>query len=405
MSQASATLSKIAAGQMCAGCGACAAIAPEKISLAINGEGFARPVQSTPLSRMEEEKLSRVCPSIGLNQKSTGVDDNPLWGPYREVYRGWANDPALRHHASSGGGLSALLVHLVQSGKVEHVVQVGADEKTPYANAAVKSQTAEEIFNAAGSRYAPSSPLAGIETHLNEGRLFAFVGKPCDVAALRGLAKEDDRIDRLVPYMISFFCAGVPSLKGAEEIIRTLGADPQDVATFRYRGDGWPGHAAATLTNGEVKKMTYHDSWGKILTKHLQPRCKVCPDGVGGFADIVFADAWHCDDKGYPLFDEQQGQSLIVTRTEKGSAILADAVEGGIVRAEKIDVREIQSMQPGQVKRKRLAFSRLTALRVLLRPTPRFVDFQLGKAARQAGVLANIKSFLGTSRRVVLGRW
>ena len=242
-----------------------------------------------------------------MTQDAAGREDHPLWGPYKSVFTGHATDEALRHHASSGGALSALLVHLVKSGAVDFIVQTNADPDRPFGNQTVMNEGAHQIYDAAGSRYAPSSPRAGLEAYLARGRPFAFVGKPCDVAALRALAREDERIDKLVPYMISFFCAGIPSLKGAEEIVQTLGAKPEDVAEFRYRGDGWPGEARAILKDGTSESMSYNDSWGKILTKHLQFRCKICPDGVGGFADIVFADAWHCDDAGYPLFDDREG--------------------------------------------------------------------------------------------------
>ena len=60
-----------------------------------------------------------------------------------------------------------------------------------------------------------------------------------------------------------------------------LGVAPEDLAAFRYRGDGWPGYATATRRDGSAERMSYNDSWGDILTRHVQFRCKICPDGVG----------------------------------------------------------------------------------------------------------------------------
>lgn len=404
MTYSSSTLAKVVDGQLCAGCGACAATAPTKISVGVDASGFARPQQSAPLNAKEEQTIKAVCPSVSMTQIADGRKDDPLWGPFHAVYKGHATDARLRHHASSGGGLSALLTHLVEAGMVDFVVQTGADSERPLGNLTKQSSSGEEIYDAAGSRYGPSSPLAGLEKFLQGGRPFAFVGKPCDVAALRAIAKHDDRVDQLVTLAISFFCAGVPNLKGTEEIVHTLGGDPKDVKQFKYRGDGWPGNAEAVLANGDVKAMSYHDSWGKILTKHLQFRCKICPDGVGGFADIVFADAWHCDQAGYPLFDEQEGRSLIVTRNRKGEAALEAAIKARSIEVTPLLVSEIKAMQPGQVRRKTLALSRLMALRILGRPTPQFRGFKLGEAAMQAGLFANLKSFLGAGRRVVLNR-
>jgi len=404
MSYTSPTLRQVVDGQLCAGCGACVATTPRKISIGLDDAGFARPTQHSPLHAAEENKLRKVCPSISMKQDAAGREDHPLWGPYISVFTGHATDDRLRHHASSGGALSALLVHLVKTRAVEFVVQTGANSDHPLGNQTVMTEGDHQIYKAAGSRYAPSSPLAGLETYLARGRPFAFVGKPCDVAALRALALQDERIDELVPYMISFFCAGVPSLKGAEEIVQTLGAEPEEVSDFRYRGDGWPGEARATLKDGSSKAMSYNDSWGKILTKHLQFRCKICPDGVGGFADIVFADAWHCDEAGYPLFDDKEGRSLIVTRTNKGKDAFQAALESKSIEAEALPIEDIKAMQPGQVRRKKLVLSRLSALRVLFRATPRFSGFQLSRAASKAGFFANLKSFLGAGKRVVFNQ-
>jgi len=72
--------------------------------------------------------------------------------------------------------------------------------------------------------------------------------------------------------------------------------------------------------------MWYHDSWGKILSKEVQFRCKISPDAVGSAANILCADAWYGDEKGYPSFAEQAGRSLVMSQTARGDAFLRDAI-------------------------------------------------------------------------------
>ena len=48
----------------------------------------------------------------------------------------------------------------------------------------------------------------------------------------------------------------------------------------------------ATLRDGSERSTSYHESWGNILSKHVQHRCKVWADGTGVAADLVCADAW-----------------------------------------------------------------------------------------------------------------
>jgi coenzyme F420 hydrogenase subunit beta len=401
---ASPALAKVSKGCLCSGCGACAAIAPDALSIEGDRAGFLRPVQTAPLTAEQERRVAEACPGLGLTQDPAGRTDHPLWGPYISVETCHAADPALRHRASSGGGLSAILVHLLDSGAVDRVLQVAADPDLPFANRIVLNATAEQVFDSAGSRYAPSAPLAGIGPLLDTDLRIAFVGKPCDVAALRALARSDPRIDQRFPYMLSFFCAGVPSLTGAREVLKRLGVAEASLASFRYRGDGWPGFATATTTAGETSRMSYADSWGGILARNLQFRCKICPDGTGGFADLVCADAWEADEQGYPLFEERDGVSLVMSRTDKGEALLRDAQASGHIAVSPFALETLVSIQPGQRDKRRLALSRIAALVVSGRPRPAFRGFHLLRNAGQAGILALGKNFLGTLKRIVTGR-
>lgn len=398
----SPALARVAKGQLCSGCGGCAAAAPGKVEAAPSADGYLRPVQHERLTDEEEARVAAICPGLGLTQDAPAPD--PLWGPHRSMRTGHATDPALRRNASSGGVLSAILVHLLETGAVEFILQIAADPDNPTGNRTVLSRTREEVFAAAGSRYAPSAPLAGLEAHLAAGRRFAFVGKPCDVAALRALARGDGRIDACIPYMLSFFCAGVPSAKGAEEVVRALGADPATVTAFRYRGDGWPGRAVATLADGSTPSMTYHESWGGVLSRHVQFRCKICPDGVGGFADLACADAWESDERGYPVFEEAEGISLAVGRTARGEALLDAAEAAGAIALRPFDPQDLAAIQPGQFGRITALAARLAALRVTSQPTPRYRGFRLLAAARRARPRALAVNFLGTARRILQGR-
>lgn len=398
----SRVLERVTRGGLCAGCGGCTVAAPSKIAMAVDAEGFLRPQQSAPLSGDEERAVQRICPGLTLRQRADGREDHVLWGPIIAVRKGHSTDPKLRRHASSGGILSALLVHLLETGAVGRVVQTAAAPEFPIGNTTLETRSPAQVFEAAGSRYAPSAPLEGLETLLHSPEPAAFVGKPCDVAALRALASGDARIAQRFPVLISFFCAGVPSLAGAREVLRALGVAEAEVASFRYRGDGWPGAAVATREDGTRASMSYAQSWGEILSRHVQLRCKLCPDGTGGFADVVCADAWHCDARGYPLFDEEDGVSLVMTRTARGEALVNEAVASGRIVVEPIDADEVARMQPGQLKRKRAVFARLAALAALCRPRPTFEGFNLVDAARQDPLSTNLRNMLGTMRRLAL---
>jgi coenzyme F420 hydrogenase subunit beta len=79
-------------------------------------------------------------------------------------------------------------------------------------------------------------------------------------------------------------------------------------------------------------------------------------------------------------------------------------MDAGYLTAEAIDADEIETMQPSQANRKRLVLSRLAAMAALGHRPPRFQGLRLMSAARSARVWANVRTFLGMARRLVLRR-
>lgn len=394
----------ILTGDLCAGCGACAGVFPNKVAMEVASPGFLRPYQTADLSGDEEKAFAQFCPALGQRVETQGRSDHTLWGPFLEMRTGWSTDPELRFAGASGGALSGLVLHLLERGEVDAVVQIAADPENPIANRTVISLNRADILAAAGSRYAPSAPLARLTELVVTARRYAFIGKPCDVVALRTLAEQDSQVAVAFPVMLSFFCAGVPSETGARAILAEIGAEPEKVTRFRYRGQGWPGRATATLQDGGERSMSYHDSWGGILSKHVQHRCKICADGTGKAADLVCADAWESDAAGYPVFDEAEGVSLIVSRTDLGEQILQAAVATGRLEATAFNVSGLAAIQPGQRERRRALLARLLALRLSGQPIPHYRGLHLWRASWQNPILRNLKNFLGTLRRVLRQR-
>lgn len=401
----SPTLKRVLSGQLCSGCGLCAGIAPDAIKLETVAPGYSRPRQTAPVSATAEKIIATACPGAKVAPWSgIALNQHPYWGPWRGIYTGYALDPDVRFAGSSGGAISALLIHALTSGQVEQVLHISADPSQPTRNIVTFSTSPEEIIRNAGSRYAASSPLQDIARLLDAGKRTAFVGKPCDVSALRQLGTLEARVNAVFPLKLSFFCGGLPSHAGADRIVRAMGLEPEKLSSFRYRGNGWPGMARAETTDGQSAEMSYAQSWGGHLSKEVQFRCKICPDAIGGVADIACADAWYGDDDGYPSFEEQEGRSLIVSRTEAGERLLSAAIAAGAVASEPLDASEIDRMQPAQARRKRLVLARTASCRVLLQPVPKMAGLDVGLATRRARTGELLHNFLGTIRRILINR-
>ncbi len=399
----SKTVDRVLRGELCTGCGLCAAVSDGAITMS-SQTGFSRPVQHGAVPAAAERVIAEACPGSVVAAWGQAPNTHPYWGPWWRVATGHSTDEAIRFQASSGGALTGLAVYALTSGLVDRVVHVKADPDDPTGNVVTVSSSPAEILAGAGSRYAASSPLAGLEAVLSDKGAFAFIGKPCDVSALRRLARLDPRIDRHVPLTLAFFCAGIPNQRGVRNVLKAMEIAPDELTSFRYRGHGWPGAAVAVAADGRVARMSYARSWGEHLSPELQFRCKICPDAVGGSADIAFADAWECDERGYPIMEERDGRSLIVTRTEVGDRFLTEALAAGAVEMTPLAAEEIDSMQPHQARRKRAARARMAALAVTLRPAPDATGTFVEAAARRGSVQGQLRDFLGTIRRVLIRR-
>lgn len=395
----SSLISRVVQNGFCAGCGLCQSIAPPgAVEIKISQSGYLRPVENINLDTAHARILMDVCP--GAHVEHTGPQKNydPIWGPIVQVRAGHASDQEIRHQGSSGGAISAIAVWLLETKQVSFVAQIAVSKTDPLRNDLQISITRADVLTAAGSRYAPSAPLSGIRELLARGERFAFVGKPCDVAALRRYALHDPRVDQLVVCMISFMCAGIPSTHGTDELLEKLGVDRTQLQSFRYRGDGWPGMAKAVMKDGRVFETDYNSSWGTVLNRHLQFRCKICPDGTGEFADIVCADAWYGKD-GYPDFAERDGRSLIVSRTERGEYLLATAMKASAISADPLPVEDIVRMQPYQLNRKQMVLGRVLAAALARGRAPIFRRMGLIRASLGAKKIEWLRSAWGTFKR------
>lgn len=339
-----------------------------------------------------------MCPGVRVSELAEpGTREDTMFGRYVSAWQGWAKDDEIRELGSSGGVLTAINEFLREDDRERTIVATSASRSEPLRSVPVRLTTRAEVEASAGSRYAPVSNLSAL------GRATAddvFVGKPCEVAAARQAyaASTDD-----TPTLLSFFCAGTPSQNATVSLVEKLDVDPATVAALRYRGDGWPGEFTVVDESGRRAGLSYHESWGGHLGRDLQWRCKLCAHGTGNHADIAVGDFWRTDDKGYPLFESDEGNSVVIARTTRGHELLLRARASGVLVLEELDLRDVHRVQPLQTKRISTLWARLAARRLAGFSTPRYVGFGLwGRAASTPA--ATLRTIAGTWLRSLRSR-
>jgi len=389
---------------MCTGCGACAYLAPEAIRMVDSLEHGRRPqVDSEMGSAAELRDALTACPGAGLRHDPEALrgaipELAEAWGPVLAVFEGHAADPELRRAASSGGAASALALYGIERGGLHGVLHIAARPDAPLLNRSVLSRSREELLAATGSRYAPASPCDGLARIEQAPAPCIFLGKPCDVAAVREARRLRPGLDAKLAVSVAMFCAGTPSLRGTLAVMSRLGAAPERTVALRYRGQGWPGlfRVRERGDAGEREVSTsYADSWQE-LQAYRQWRCYVCADHSGELADIAVGDPWYRE-----IGEGEAGSSLILARTPRGRDYLHAAAEAGYLVLEARGSDIVDASQPELRRVRGAIWGRIHASRWLGAAAPRYRGFPMFPFWwRELSWKQKAQSFYGTVKRV-----
>ncbi|MGB3731818.1 Coenzyme F420 hydrogenase/dehydrogenase, beta subunit C-terminal domain [Microbacterium sp.] len=363
-----------------------------------SADGFDRPrvdIEGGKSSHDEARSFRRICPGARLTAPPAESHEHPVFGRYWSAWQGAATDPDIRHAGSSGGVLTALADWLVRTGRSRAVSAVAASPQAPQQTTPVRITSRAEAISASGSRYAPVAALTGWDP----SPATALIAKPCEVAAARAIVEERG-IDS--PVMLSFFCAGTPSQRATDGLIRKLlpSTESTAITDLQYRGDGWPGNFRVRINTGESASCSYEESWGKHLGMDLQWRCKLCVDGTGMYADISVGDFWEADEHGFPLFKDGDGNSVIIARTRRGHQLIEQAALDGIITIGTVDLDEVARVQPLQTTRRAVLGGRLLGRLIGLRRPPRYAGFGILRKLLRSPI-ASARATIGTLTRTI----
>lgn len=367
-----AAISRVVAADLCSGCGGCLLL-DAGLALELDDAGFARPVRvgESTAAPDAERRFAASCPGrTVIARHAEGATRHPTMGSVLGAWEAWATDGEIRRAGSSGGTLTALADWLTATGRAARVTGAAPESADARRTVSVTITSRDEALAAASSRY---GPVTGVPGSLAPDA--AIVATPCRIAAVRALSPGED-----APILLSFFCAGTPSQRATDALADALGA-PGPSTALRYRGDGWPGRFTVSKPDGTTASLSYEESWGEHLGRAVQWRCKICPDGVGESADIVAADLWESDERGYPSFVERDGVSALLARTPRGHTLVLEAIAAGVLEAKPLEIARLASVQPLQVDRRETLLGRLAGTVAAGGSIPRYRGFGLLRLA------------------------
>ncbi|MEV7404978.1 Coenzyme F420 hydrogenase/dehydrogenase, beta subunit C-terminal domain [Streptomyces sp. NPDC091267] len=326
---------------LCANCGACAAVCPENVLT-------VTPDQPTPV--LTPGAAEDVCGTCSLCTdvcpgRDTAVpqSEKRIFGRTREVEERWtgivrhtysaqAADPGVKEAASAGGAATALLVSALSRGEIDAALVVGRDAERPWVPEPKLVTTVEEIVSCAQASYC-ITPNLQILRDAPYDRI-GVVGLACQIEAINRMRNlsEPPAVAERIAFTIEIGCASNTRREGTEHLIEDrLGLPLVDVTGMKYRAGEYPGEFTVWDREGAGHSLPFHELVLEFK-KFKTFRCLACPDWWSGLADVSIADGDPNIFKTSRNTGRTEKASLLLTRTERGQALVDGAVENGDLR-------------------------------------------------------------------------
>jgi len=351
-------------GGYCVGCGVCAVVSPESVSIQRNDDGSC---EAKVVNREQAEKiLGGVCPF-----SDSGTDENThskvLYSdaPFYDVHLGrvhsaWAghvNEGGFRKNGSSGGMTSWVIHELLRNKSIEAVVHVHAKNSSDGEMFSYSvSRTQEEVEAGAKTRYFSVSMDKALKMVRDEKLRIALVGVPCFIKAARNLAKVDSLFNSLLVYTLSLVCGHMKSAGFAESLAWQAGVKPQNIKTvdFRVKQPGVPANQYAFSVNETKSKKVHTKQMSAMVGRRWDggyfrlKACDFCDDVVGETADASFGDAWLPEYSG-----DSEGTNIVIIRSKAIEKIIETGQDVGQLALNKLEFEKAVASQAGGFRDRR----------------------------------------------------
>ncbi|MBE3071069.1 MAG: Coenzyme F420 hydrogenase/dehydrogenase, beta subunit C-terminal domain, partial [Planctomycetes bacterium] len=324
-----ATVEAVAGAGLCVGCGLCERVCTHG----------AATVEETPggllRARVDADRCTAcgecaaVCPGWHLEPGLLPPGADPFAGRVLAACIGQAADAQVLADGQSGGVVTALLGHLLATGRIGRALVTEMPRDGSLRARAFLADGPEGLGRAQGSKYCPTAACAALPDGLGDDGAppVAFVGVGCHVHGLRNALARRPEWARGIALTVGLFCDHVLGFGAMDHLIGKAGLAAADAVGFEYRSKrwrGWPGDVRV-LARGGREEFLDRKHRTACKDQFTPARCRLCFDKFNVLADVAVGDAWG-------LAEDGQGTSVVLARTPRGLEALASAERAGALR-------------------------------------------------------------------------
>jgi coenzyme F420 hydrogenase subunit beta len=348
---------------LCHRCGGCVTFctAVNYGALELDSEGLPRYADEAKC--IECGLCYSICPENDELDEETKkrLEWTPPIGRIIETGIARAMDLDIRKKATDGGVVTALLVHLFNSGRIDGAIVTRPSG--PFLREPFLAVSEEDIRNAAGfffdtshgmknfsDFYLTYSQIREFSPLIKKGlQRVAFVGTPCQIRSVRRMQTLNIIPSDTIKFCLGLFCSGnfVFGKKQQQKIAQIGGFQFEHVKKINIKEE-----LIVQLKNGEVKTILLDE-----LEFMKRFACYFCPDYSAEYADVSFGG-----------IGAGEGWTTVLTRTPVGRAILADARSRKVIENKRQDnyqilcAQALSKISTWSIKKKNAAIKNRTAL-------------------------------------------
>lgn len=254
---------------------------------------------------MINDNLKHISEETIFSDRRMPIESNTL-GPYLRLVTAQTTNPPIRKVAQNGGAVTGLLTFALEKKIIDGAIVSVVSKEKPFCPVPILATSVQEIFESAGTRYTYSPNVQALSEATKQGvKAVAFVGTPCQVAAVRRMREKGLDCTRPVKFLIGLMCSEAFTYDDlmVKHVQNKLGINLHSVKRTKIVAD----KMAIITGEGEVAVPLV------TIKKYARKACERCRDFSSELADISVG--------GLGLGD----WTLVIVRTDIGEQIFGEA--------------------------------------------------------------------------------
>jgi coenzyme F420-reducing hydrogenase beta subunit len=245
-----------------------------------------------------------------------------------ELYCGYANNPDIRDNAASGGIVTQILVHSLESGLAQKVLvsRLGAQQGS-VRGISEWVESPEGVCHSSGSSYVYTPVIEKIHQLQPDDGPVGVVALPCQVQAIRKLQNRRPHLQQQIAFVVSLFCRGTLDNRFYDYFLARHGICPAEVARIQVRRRHVGGKLEILMNNGKKQFLPFFAfNTYRVAGIDAHFGCLRCTEHLGQDADIAVGDIYSKEYKKLPI-----KHSAYIPWTDRGRTLLQQLVDSSAI--------------------------------------------------------------------------